>query len=338
MRPSVSCRLCGWRVRLDRFEGLAEPLRDVLGAELPFCMPAMRSKKNGTGRSHYRMRMDAHTLGPSDLVLSSGTLMNPPFAELVAAAVAGSYQGISLWPGAYAPGRQPGVSLGDMRAMLADNGLVLWDVDAIVAWVGPDDPGPPYLEESPESVLLEIAAELSARYVNVLLHGRGQAPVDAAAAVLSGVCERAAAHGLRAHMEFSRNRVIRDIPSAAEVVRATGRDDAGLLVDAWHVHFGPGSFADLEEIPGSLVTGVQLNDAPSEPPVDLAFATRHQRLVPGEGAMDLVGLLRTLGRIGCRAPLTVEVFDADRLGQLGCSGYARLLADSVRGLQQRAAG
>ncbi|MBW2267423.1 MAG: sugar phosphate isomerase/epimerase [Deltaproteobacteria bacterium] len=281
--------------------------------------------------------MDAQTLGPSDLVLSSGALSNPPFADVVAAAVAGGYKGISLWPGAYTPGRRPGVSYRDMRSMLADNGLVLWDVDAVVAWVGPDDPGPPYLEESPEAVLFELAAELSSRYVNVLLHGRGEAPVDAAAAVLSGVCERAAAHGLRAHMEFSRNRVVRAIPAAAEVVRATGRDDTGLLVDAWHVHFGPGSFADLADIPGTLVTGVQLNDAPSEPPVDLAFATRHQRLVPGEGAMDLVGLLRTLGRIGCQAPLTVEVFDADRLERLGCRGFARLLADSVRGLQRRAA-
>ncbi len=128
--------------------------------------------------------MDAPALGPADLILSSGTLENPPFAELVAAAVAGDYRGISLWPGAYGPDRRPGLSLRDMRSMLADNGLVMWDVDAVVAWVGPDDPGPPYLEESPEHVLFEIAAELQARYVNVLLHGREEAAVDAAAAAL----------------------------------------------------------------------------------------------------------------------------------------------------------
>ena len=281
--------------------------------------------------------VDSPALGPADLVLSSGTLENPSFGELVAAAVAGGYKGISLWPGAYVPLQRAGLSLGEMRFMLADSGLVLWDVDAIVAWVGPDDPGPPYLEESPEAELFEIAAELGARYVNVLLHGRQEASVDASAAVLSGVCERAAAFGLRAHIEFSRNRVVRDIPAAAETVRATGREDTGLLVDAWHVHFGPGSFEDLVAIPGALVTGVQLNDVPAEPPTDLAYATRHQRLAPGEGALDLVGLLQTLGRIGSRAPLAVEVFDADRVERLGCSGFARFLADCVRGLQQRAA-
>jgi sugar phosphate isomerase/epimerase len=281
--------------------------------------------------------MDDPTLGHADLILSSGTLENPPFAELVAAAVAGDYRAVSLWPGAYRPDTRPGLSLRDMRSMLADNGLVLWDVDCVVAWVGPDDPGPPYLEESSESVLFEIASELGARFVNVLLHGREEASVDDAAAVLAGVCERAAKFGLRAHTEFSRNRVVRDIPTAAAVVQATGRDDTGLLVDAWHVHFGPGSFADLAVIPGLLVTGVQLNDVPAEPPVDLDFATRHLRVVPGEGTLDLVDMLRTLGRIDCRAPLTVEVFDADRVEQLGCSGFARLLADSVRGLQQQAA-
>ncbi len=152
------------------------------------------------------------------------------------------------------------------------------------------------------------------------------------------MCERAAAFGLRAHTEFSRNRVVRDIPAAAAVVRATGRDDTGLLVDAWHVHFGPGSFADLAAIPGALVTGVQLNDVPDEPPADLDFATRHRRVVPGDGALDLVDMLRTLGHIGCQAPLTVEVFDADRVEQLGYSGFARLLADAVRGLQHQAVG
>ena len=284
------------------------------------------------------MGMDSLALGPADLILSSGTLENPPFAELVAAAVAGDYMGISLWPGPYAQHGRAELSLRDMRSMLGDNGLVLWDVDAVVAWVGPDDPGPPYLEECPEAELFEIASELSARFVNVLLHGREKAPVDAAAAVLSDVCERAATFGLRVHTEFSRNRVVRDILAAAEVIRATGRDDAGLVVDAWHVHFGPGSFADLAEIPGALVTGVQINDVPSKPPDDLDFATRHQRVVPGEGALDLVGMLRTLRRIECRAPLTVEVFEAERVEQLGCSGYARHLADSVRDLQQRAAG
>ena len=93
----------------------------------------------------------------------------------------------------------------------------------------------------------------------------------------------------------------------------------------------------LDEIPGALVTGVQLSDVPSEPPTDLAYATRYQRLAPGEGALDLVGLLQTLRRIGCRAPLAVEVFDAERVAQLGCSGFARFLADLVRGLQHRAA-
>ena len=257
--------------------------------------------------------LDSPALGPADLDLSSGTLENPPLAEIVAAAVAGGYKGVSLWPGAYLTQKRVGLSLAEMRSMLADNGLVLWDVDAVVAWVGPDDPGPPYLEESPEAELFEVAAELGSRYVNVLLHGGSEAPGDAAAAVLTGVCERAAAFGLRAHMEFSRNRVVRDIPAAAAVVRATGREDTGLLVDVWHVHFGPGSFADLVEIPGALVTGVQLSDVPSEPPNDLAYATRYQRLAPGEGALDLVGFLRRLEHIGCRAPLAVEVFDAERV-------------------------
>ena len=274
---------------------------------------------------------------PDDLVLSSGAVENPPLEELADAAVAGGYAGVTLWPSAYHPGRPRGEPPGDIRAKLEDRGLYVQDVDAHIAWVGPDDPGPPYMEEVPGRETFELAEAVGARGVNALLHGRGPADLDAAAEVFAGVCDRAAEHGLQAHLEFSRNRVYgRDLVEAAEVARATGRPNAGLMLDVWHVHFGPGSFADLERIDGSLVTGVQLSDVPREKPENLAYATRYARLAPGEGALDLVDFLRALRASGCRAPLSLEVFDAPRTERLGPATFARDLADATRRLQAQA--
>ncbi len=276
-------------------------------------------------------------LGFGDLVLSSGALGNPSLEDLLVAAQAGGYRGLALWPGDYHPTLRQGPSIPEMRRMIEDSGVELWDLDALVAWVGPDDPGPPYYEEAVEAQIFELAEGLDAHGVNMLLAGHPSAPMEQAAEVVAGVAERAAEHGLVTHLEFSRGRCTPDIPSAARLVEAVGRDDLGLMLDAWHVHWGPGSFADVDELMGERVTGVQLNDAPPTEPSDLGWATRHQRGVPGEGVLDLPSLLRSLERIGCSAPICVEVFDTPRLEECAITEFAVELADATRRVLEKVA-
>ena len=48
----------------------------------------------------------------------------------------------------------------------------------------------------------------------------------------------------------------------------------------------------------------------SAPWADLPEESLRARLLPGDGAIDLVAFLRALDAIGCRAPLGAEVFSA----------------------------
>ena len=96
------------------------------------------------------------SLGPNDLLLSSGTLNNPPPAELVRAALAGGYAGVVLWPGAYLAREEIASDLAPLRRRIEDAGLVLHDLDAVIVWAGPDDPGPPYYEEAEEQLEIVI--------------------------------------------------------------------------------------------------------------------------------------------------------------------------------------
>ena len=271
-------------------------------------------------------------LSPGDLVLSSGAVGNPPVAELVEAAQAGDYRGLALWPGAYLSRYGAAADLAEMRSRFEDAGLVLHDLDAVIVWAGPDDPGPPYFEEAVEREVYRMADALGARGVNVLLQSRDRLSDAAAAEAFAGVCDRAAEHGLAAHLEFSRARTPSDIPGAARVVEQTGRPNAGLMVDAWHVHWGTSDFADLRELPGACVTGVQLCDAPPEEPADFALATRHQRLLPGAGVAELGEFVDALEAIGCRAPFYLEVFDTERVARIGAVAFAREMADAARRL------
>ena len=265
------------------------------------------------------------TLGPDDLVLSSGSLDNPPIEVLVEAAVLGGFAGLTLWPAVYPP--DPAIG-----ERIRDAGLAVADMDAVIVWVGPDDPGGPYYEEAPREAVFEAAAALGATGVNSLLVCPGSATKEQAVEAMASLADQAAKIGADVFMEFSRNRPIPDPATSAEVVAATGRANCGLTVDFWHVFYGPGDFTDFAAIPGYLIGAIQLNDAPAEPHEDLAWATRYLRCVPGEGAMDLPGALRTIRDAGSQAPITLEVFDSGRLEALGPVGFARLLGDATRGL------
>jgi sugar phosphate isomerase/epimerase len=282
-------------------------------------------------------------LGREAWLLTGSSLGNPPFRTLVEAAAAGAFAGLSLWPApTYQRARSEGHSDADLRAMLADHGLVVNDVDARIAWVGPDDPGPPYREEPSERELFAAAEALGARCCNVLLASGSaisQEPgaaglLDAATEVFAGICDRAAAHGLVATLEFSPGSAVRNSGTALAIAQGSGRPNAGILLDTWHCHHGPTSFEDLRALPGSRVLAVQLSDVPAVPPADLAHATRRARLVPGEGAFDWTGFLDILSEIRSRAPLTVEVLNDELAAAHPPRELARRLGDAVRALSR----
>jgi sugar phosphate isomerase/epimerase len=278
--------------------------------------------------------MAATTLGPHDLVITSSTLGNPPFPELVAAAAGAGVRGLSLWPEPdFARALATGSSVADLRAVLDEHGVVVNDVDAIVEWVGPDDPGPQYFEEPPRHLLHEAADALGARLANVLLIGPKGVAVDDLASAFARVCDEAAEHDLVATLEFSAGTHAPDLATAARIVELADRPNGAILVDTWHLHLGRSTLADLAAMPGSRIAAVQLNDGPSERPPDFAHATRYERLAPGDGTFDLPAFVGTLDAIGCTAPLGIEVFNAPMLEALGPAEMARRLAGAVRRLR-----
>ena len=271
-------------------------------------------------------------LGPTDLVLSSGAVGNPPLAELIDAAHAGQFAGLTLWPASYHPRQASAEPLPEAARRLADSGLEVQDVDAAVVWAGANDPGGPYFEEAPERDVLELASAVAARGVNLIVTGASGTPLETVVTAFAAACDRAADHGLRVHLEFSRSRTPPDLLGASRVVAQAGRPNGGIMLDAWHVHWGPGSFADLAGVPGAHVGGVQLSDAPAREPDDYAHATRHARLLPGRGTADLVTLLSELDRIGSPAPLSVEVFDTHHVERVGARSFACELGEATRAL------
>jgi sugar phosphate isomerase/epimerase len=81
--------------------------------------------------------------------------------------------------------------------------------------------------------------------------------------------------------------------------------NVGLLLDVWHWHHAGATTEEIIAAGREAIVHVHFNDAPNLPPEQIRD---NQRLLPGEGVIDLVGFLRALQKIGYTDALSVEVF------------------------------
>ena len=255
-------------------------------------------------------------LGAGDLVLCSGTLArSTSFLERVDAAVAGGFDGISLWARDYWSGRRAGLSDADLRALLDDHGIAVAEIDLAWWWLpGAADVHIPAALDTEElfaydeAEAFRIANVVGARSLNAIDVFGGNWSVDEAAAAFAGLCDRAAEHDLLVHIEFLPWSRIPDVSAAWEIVRGADRPNGGVLIDAWHYFRSGADLTALRAVPGDRVLAVQLDDGPAAPEADLPTASLHDRRLPGDGEFDLAGLVDGLRTIGVVAPIGVEVF------------------------------
>jgi sugar phosphate isomerase/epimerase len=255
----------------------------------------------------------------------------------VEAAAAGGFAGLSIWPReTYHAALESGLRPAELRRMLDDNGVVLNDVDALFCSGDPKDAGAGAMGGPTEAQLFEAGEELGASFINVVIIASHPLSVEQGAEIFAGVCDRAAERGLTAYLEFMPFASVPDAATAWAIVQAAERPKSGVMVDSWHCFRGATRDEDLRAIPGERVLGIQLNDAPAEPMANMLEETLHHRLVPGEGDIDLVGLMRLLDEIGSPAPRCVEVFSDKLLSQGSPGEIAVLMGDAIRAIRARA--
>ncbi|MDB5893978.1 MAG: xylose isomerase [Rhodoferax sp.] len=145
------------------------------------------------------------------------------------------------------------------------------------------------------------------------------------------LCETMHRFNLTADLEFMPWTAVCDATTALSVVRAAGMPpNAGILVDG--IHFGRShtSLDDIAALPKSLLHYAQLCDATPGTgftEAELIHTARVERLLPGEGGIDLVGLFSALPRT---LPVSVEVPNALRMPLVGPKAWARQCLEASR--------
>lgn len=81
--------------------------------------------------------------------------------------------------------------------------------------------------------------------------------------------------------------------------------NVGLTLDSWHWHHAGATTQDIMDAGRDRIVHVHFNDSPNLPPEQIRD---NQRLLPGEGVINLTGFLQALQKIGYKDALSVEVF------------------------------
>lgn len=224
-----------------------------------------------------------------------------PFAERCRAAAAAGFTGIGLHTDDYRRMRAAGASDESLRTLLDTDGLALREIEFLSGWAaaGGDGGGDPVATAA-------LGHAFRPHHVTAGEFGADELDIEAAGARLRTICDELAAYGLRVAVEAFPWSGLKDVATARAVVEASGAPNAGLMIDVWHFYNTRSSLADLDGLSPDRITAVQLNDGRV---VDGDFLTeaRQGRLLPGDGELDIAGLLLGLHERGFRGPYCVEV-------------------------------
>lgn len=211
-----------------------------------------------------------------------------------------SHVGLRLVPAT--PSEVNWATIGDTRviretlARLAATGIAVLDIE--ILRLKPETRVADFLP------VLETAARLSAR--NALIAGND--PDEARLTErFAELCDVAAPFGIAPCLEPMPWTDARDFAQGARIVGAAARANAGLLIDLIHFDRGGSVAAEIAGVPPTWFRYVQLCDAPTERPTTLEgllHQARAERLLPGEGGLDLLGILRALPP---DLPISIEI-------------------------------
>jgi sugar phosphate isomerase/epimerase len=263
--------------------------------------------------------------------------------ERAEAVRAGGFTGMSVFTGELARHEQQGGSLAGLRRELAAREAPITCIDPYFPWYPGFDPALALPEvaihfQHTEDDVLRYAEELGVRYLSVLgpfFHDGIDAPFHAQVEALGAFADRAAAIGLRPHLEIVPTTKIPDLAAGLALVRAVGRPNLGLLLDTYNLCRGGLDPAELDDVPAAWIFQMQLNDAPAVPRgASFWEEATSLRELPGDGELPLVDMLGRIARKGPLPPLGPEVHraafagvPAAEIGRVTAAATRRLLAD-----------
>lgn len=264
------------------------------------------------------------------LTISSWTLGDQcTFEERVAAAKAAGFEGIGLRAETYVDALNEGLFDADLLAILDKYGMKVTEVEYIVQWC---EEHRSYEQKYKEQMCFHMCELFGVSHINCGL--MEDYSVEYTAQKLRELCQRAGKYAIGVEpMPYSG---LPDVKKAWEVVKASGCDNAKLILDSWHyIRAGqPYDLSVLEGIPADKIVSIQINDVQAHPYAKsiLRDESMHDRMLPGTGSGDTAGFVKLIRDKGVQpAVIGVEVI-SDEILSHGVAQAARENYEAARAL------
>ena len=106
---------------------------------------------------------------------------------------------------------------------------------------------------------------------------------------------------------------VNSIGAALRVMSSCGDDDATTVLDPFHCFRGGGPLSAIKLLTSDQVAIAHFNDSPSFPPSNLQQDC--DRVMPGDGSVDLASFCGYLSEIGYDRWLSLELFNRELWAQ-----------------------
>lgn len=143
------------------------------------------------------------------------------------------------------------------------------------------------------------------------------------------VAEMAKEFGLMYNIEFLPWAGVRNLQETITLIDKLSMDNVFVMVDTLHAGRAGVTGEELSRTDSKYFRFVHLCDGPAGPDGDpvldnikdnlMLFTAREARLYPGEGVMDIAGMLKAMPKV----PLSIELPHLENIKRCGVEGHAR---------------
>lgn len=262
--------------------------------------------------------------------LNSSTIRPTPILDKIAIAAEAGYGAIELWHDDIDAFVNSGGTIGDLRKTIDASGLDIPTTIMLKGWC--DTTGEAHSQGLDECKRrLGIAAELGAIYA---IAGPALGAVDHALAGANyrELLELGREFGVKPAMEYlGFAEDVNTIDDALDIMQRADHPDATIVLDPFHCFRGGAGFQGMSTLKSDQIAISHFNDAPATPP----RAQQHDpdRVMPGEGHLDLNSYLTILRQSGYTKWLSLELF-RDDLWQQDPRDVARVGLEKMRAVAE----
>lgn len=231
--------------------------------------------------------------------------------EIEIAAKAG-YDGVEPWIDELDRYVAEGGSLPELGRRIQDGGLKVENAIGFFNWITEEEEARRAgLEEAKRN--LEMVAQIGGKLLAAPPFGatdRSDVDLLQAATRYRELLQVSEGTGVTPVLElWGFSRTLSRLGEVALVAVESGRPDACLLLDVYHLYKGGSGIEGLRLLRGEGIALFHINDYPAT--LGRAEITDADRVFPGDGAAPLAELLATLRTIGYQGALSLELFNAE---------------------------